>query len=73
MGTPALRPTFDTTDTWVCACRNIRRQTFIDILKQQQLTTIEAVRQATAINTACGLCYETVQAQLDELNSRCDQ
>ncbi|MBR9867652.1 MAG: (2Fe-2S)-binding protein [Oceanospirillales bacterium] len=57
-------------DTWVCACRNIRRQAFIKAIKQHQLTTIEAVRQVTDINTACGICYETVLALLDEINRR---
>ncbi|WP_299197357.1 (2Fe-2S)-binding protein [uncultured Amphritea sp.] len=68
MGTPTPRAGFDAADTWVCACRHIRRQAFIETVKQQQLTTIDAVRQVTAINTSCGICYETVQSLLDEIN-----
>lgn len=70
MVTSIRQANLDSADTWVCACKNIRRQAFIETIKRQQLTTIEAVRQMTAINTSCGICYETVQALLDEINGR---
>jgi len=60
----------DTEDSWVCACKNIRRQAFIKMIRQRQLTTIDAVRQTTAINTACGICYEIVTDILNEVNQQ---
>ncbi len=56
-------------DSSVCPCRHIRRKAFIETVRQRNLKTVEEVRAATFINTSCGICYETVQAILDELNS----
>jgi len=45
------------------------KKRFLALLHQQQLETLDAVRQETGVNQNCGMCIMIVEKLLLEVNS----
>ncbi len=53
----------------ICSCKGTTKKQFLILLDEQQLTTLDAVRDKTGINNSCGLCITVVEALLLEATS----
>lgn len=50
----------------VCHCMDVDRETIVSAIKEQKLTTVEEVQDATGAGTGCGSCIPDLEALLDE-------
>jgi assimilatory nitrate reductase catalytic subunit len=50
----------------VCACKQVGKNTICQAIKEQSLTTVEAISSATQAGTGCGSCVSEIQQLLDE-------
>lgn len=50
----------------ICHCMDIDRDTIVNAIKEQQLTTVEQVQDATTAGTGCGNCIPDIEALLAE-------
>lgn len=50
----------------VCHCMNVDRDTIVKAIKDQNLSTVEEVQDATGAGTGCGGCVPDIEALLDE-------
>lgn len=55
-------------DEIVCNCFQVTRGEIIEAIKEQKLTTVEQVGEATNAGTGCGGCQDTIKEILDEIN-----
>ena len=53
-------------DDVICSCKQVSKKRFLAMLQQQQLTTLDLVREKTGINKACGMCIVIVEKLLLE-------
>ncbi len=52
----------------VCHCMNVDRDTIVKAIKEQNLTSVEDVQDATSAGTGCGGCVPDIEALLEEHN-----
>ncbi len=50
----------------VCNCMDVDRDTIIKAIKENQLTTVEEVQDATGAGTGCGGCIPDIEEILAE-------
>jgi len=50
----------------VCHCMDIDRDTIVKAIKEQNLTSVEEVQEATTAGTGCGSCVPDIEALLAE-------
>jgi len=50
----------------ICSCKGTTKKQFLTLVDEQQLTTLDSVRDKTGINKNCGLCITIVEALLVE-------
>lgn len=50
----------------VCHCMNVDRDTIVKAIKEQNLTSVEDVQEATTAGTGCGGCVPDIEALLAE-------
>jgi len=50
----------------ICHCMNVDRDTIIKAIKDQNLTSVEEVQDATSAGTGCGSCVPDIEALLEE-------
>jgi NAD(P)H-nitrite reductase large subunit len=55
-------------DEIICNCMSVTRGEIVDAIRQNGLTTVEEVGDATNAGTGCGGCQELIQEILDEIN-----
>lgn len=55
-------------DEIVCNCFQVTRGEIIEAIKEQKLTTVEQVGEATNAGTGCGGCQDTIKEILNEIN-----
>ncbi len=56
-------------DVIICNCMEVYKSDIVKAIKEQGLTTVEQVQEATEAGTGCGVCIEEIQEILDELNN----
>jgi assimilatory nitrate reductase catalytic subunit len=52
----------------VCACFNVGRNTLVEAIRQQGLTSVEAIGALLQAGTNCGSCVPELRALLSEIN-----
>lgn len=52
----------------ICNCMNVDRDTIVNAIKEQNLTSVEEVQDATTAGTGCGGCVPDIEALLEENN-----
>ncbi|ADU66565.1 (2Fe-2S)-binding protein [Desulfurispirillum indicum] len=52
----------------ICHCMDVDRDTIVEAIKSQSLSTVEDVQEATSAGTGCGGCIPEIEAILDEIN-----
>ncbi len=50
----------------VCHCMDVDRETIVNAIKEQKLTTVEEVQDATTAGTGCGGCVSVIEEILAE-------
>ncbi|MBB5021993.1 (2Fe-2S)-binding protein [Desulfurispira natronophila] len=50
----------------VCHCMDVDRDTIVAAIKDQKLTTVEDVQDATSAGTGCGGCIPEIETLLEE-------
>jgi NAD(P)H-nitrite reductase large subunit len=53
----------------ICHCMEITRGEIIDAIKNNHLTTVEEVGDATEAGTVCGSCQDDIEEILKTLNT----
>jgi bacterioferritin-associated ferredoxin len=56
------------TDETICHCMEVSRSTIETAIREQGLTSVEQIQEATNAGTGCGGCVEELEAILKELN-----
>jgi NAD(P)H-nitrite reductase large subunit len=55
-------------DIEICNCNNIMKSEIVKAIKEQGLTTVEEVQEATTAGTVCGSCVSDIEDILSEVN-----
>lgn len=50
----------------ICNCMDVDRETIVKAIKEQNLTSVEEVQDATSAGTGCGSCIPDIEALLAE-------
>lgn len=45
----------------VCICNRITEQEILDVLKEQEVNTVEELREKMQICNNCGMCYNWLE------------
>ncbi|PCI21460.1 MAG: (2Fe-2S)-binding protein [Piscirickettsiaceae bacterium] len=56
-------------DDVICSCTNITKKQFLQVLKIENIGTLEQVREKTRVNVACGMCIYIAEKLLEESRS----
>ena len=51
----------------ICECANISRSEIIDLIKRENLFTVEEVADESAVAGMCGACIEKIESILNEV------
>lgn len=54
-------------DPVICECANITRSEIIDLIKKNNLFTVEEVADESAVAGMCGACIEKIESILNEV------
>jgi nitrite reductase (NADH) large subunit len=50
----------------ICTCKQVTKKQFLTLVEEQQLVTLDLVREKTGINVACGMCIMIVEKLLEQ-------
>ena len=56
-------------DPVICECANITRSEIIDLIKGENLFTVEEVADESTVAGMCGACIEKIESILNEVHS----
>lgn len=56
-------------DPVICECANITRSEIIDLIKKENLFTVEEVADESDVAGMCGACIEKIEAILNEVHA----
>ncbi|MGB0237876.1 MAG: (2Fe-2S)-binding protein [Cycloclasticus sp.] len=48
-------------DDVICTCKGVTKKQFVSLLNEHQLHHLDAVREKTGVNVACGMCIVVVE------------
>ena len=56
-------------DPIICNCLDVKKSTIVKAIKDDDLTKLQEVMDATDAGTGCGSCHEAIQEVIDEVTA----
>ena len=55
-------------DKLICNCFEVYKSTIVKAIKEEEITNIQEVMDATEAGTGCSSCHDSIQEIIDEVN-----